>query len=216
MREQIASLRAQIRSLGPVNEQAQADYGENKERYDFLTEQLQDLRQAEASLRKAIAELEEIIRDRFKATFEQVNEEFQRYFATFFGGGTARLILTRPEDGRPGGVDIEAQPPGKRLGSLAMLSGGERALTAVAVLFALLQAHPSPICVLDEVDAAMDEANVGRFVDALRELTERIQFVIITHNRRTIEMADTIYGVSMGEDSTSGVLSLRLSDISPG
>lgn len=216
MREQIASLRAQIRSLGPVNEQAQADYGENKERYDFLTEQLQDLRQAEASLRKAIAELEEIIRDRFKATFEQVNEEFQRYFATFFGGGTARLILTRPEDGRLGGVDIEAQPPGKRLGSLAMLSGGERALTAVAVLFALLQAHPSPICVLDEVDAAMDEANVGRFVDALRELTERIQFVIITHNRRTIEMADTIYGVSMGEDSTSDVLSLRLSDISPG
>ncbi len=215
MRESIASLRAQIRSLGPVNEQAQADYGESKERYDFLTGQLQDLQQADVSLHEAIAELEEIIRDRFEATFEQVNEEFQRYFSNFFGGGSARLILTQPEDGRPGGVDIEAQPPGKRLGSLAMLSGGERALTAVAVLFALLHAHPSPICVLDEVDAALDEANVGRFVDTLRELTERIQFVIITHNRRTIEMADTVYGVSMGEDRTSGVLSLRLSDISP-
>jgi chromosome segregation protein len=215
VKERIATLRAQIRSLGPVNEQAQADYAESKERYDFLRGQTEDLQQAEASLRKAIAELDEIIRDRFKATFGQVNKEFQRYFSSLFDGGSAKLILTRPHDSGPAGVDIEAQPPGKRLGSLAMLSGGERALTAVALLFALLRAHPSPICVLDEVDAALDEANVGRFAEALRELTERTQILIVTHNRRTIEMADTIYGVSMGEDSVSSVLSLRLSDISP-
>jgi len=143
-----------------------------------------------------------------------VNKEFQSYFATFFGGGSAELVLTRAQDGGAG-IEIVAQPPGKRLVSLAMLSGGERSLTAVALLFALLQTHPSPFCVLDEVDAMLDEANVGRFVDALSRLAKRTQFIIITHNRRTIEVADAIYGVSMGRDSTSSVLSLRLSDVSP-
>ncbi len=213
VRDRIADLRAQIRALGPVNEQAATDYTESRERYDFLTGQLADLSQAEEQLNGAIAELEVVIRDRFRTTFKLVNREFERYFSAFFRGGTARLELGETdEDGLPG-IEIVAQPPGKKLGSLALLSGGERSLTAVALLFALLQANPSPICVLDEVDAALDEANVGRFVEELRELSKRTQFIIITHNRRTIETADTIYGVSMGADSVSRILSLRLADV---
>ncbi len=216
LKDRIAELRAEIRGLGPVNEQAQTDYAENRERYDFLTSQLNDLQEAEASLQEAIEELERIIKERFSTTFQTVNREFSRYFETFFGGGHGELTLTKPDEHGLPGVDIIAQPPRKRVRSLQMLSGGERSLTAVALLFALLQTNPSPICVLDEVDAALDDANVDRFTVALRELAERTQFVIITHNRRTIEMADTIYGVSMGEDSTSTVLSLRLADVEAG
>jgi len=215
LKERIAELRGQLRSLGPVNAQAQADYSESKERYDFLSGQMEDLREAESSLQAAIGELEALIKKRFQSTFKQVNREFQRYFATLFGGGSAELVLTRPQEHGGAGIEIAAQPPGKRLGSLAMMSGGERALTAVALLFALLQANPSPFCVLDEVDAMLDEANVGRFAEELRRLSKRTQFIIITHNRLTIETADAIYGVSMGGDSTSSVLSLRLADVSP-
>ncbi|MEX2246487.1 MAG: AAA family ATPase [Dehalococcoidia bacterium] len=214
VRDRIADLRAQIRGLGPVNEAAASDYEESRERYDFLSSQLGDLREAEGQLNEAIGELEGVIRERFRNTFRTVNQEFERYFSAFFRGGTARLELGETdEDGLPG-IEIIAQPPGKKLGSLALLSGGERSLTAVALLFALLQANPSPICVLDEVDAALDEANVGRFVEELRQLAQRTQFIIITHNRRTIEQADTIYGVSMGADNVSRVLSLRLGDVS--
>ena len=213
VRDRIAELRAQIRSLGPVNEQAADDYAESRERYDFLTQQLSDLQEADEQLTKATDELEQIIRARFRETFKVVNREFERYFNAFFRGGTARLELGENDDDGLPGVEIIAQPPGKKLGSLALLSGGERSLTAVALLFALLQANPSPICVLDEVDAALDEANVGRFVDELRDLAQKTQFIIITHNRRTIEIADTIYGVSMGSDSVSRVLGLKLADI---
>jgi chromosome segregation protein len=213
LKEQITGLRSQIRRLGPVNEQAGVDYNENKERCDFLSTQLGDLREAEASLLSAIDELELIIRERFSTTFKQVNEEFKRYFTTFFNGGNAELLLTKPDEHGLPGVDIVATPPRKRVRSLAMLSGGERSLTALALLFALLQTHPSPICVLDEVDAALDESNVDRFAAVLHELAARTQFIIITHNRRTLEMADTIYGVSMGEDSTSTVLSLKIGDV---
>jgi chromosome segregation protein len=213
VRDRIADLRAQIRALGPVNEQAATDFTESRERYDFLTTQLKDLQEAETQLLDAVDDLEREIRERFRATFKVVNQEFERYFNAFFRGGTARLELGENDDEGLPGVEIYAQPPGKKLGSLALLSGGERSLTAVALLFALLQANPSPICVLDEVDAALDEANVGRFVDELRALSEKTQFVIITHNRRTIETADTIYGVSMGADSVSRVLSLKLSDV---
>ena len=213
LKERISELRTEIRGLGPVNVEAQADYAENRERHDYLSGQLTDLREAESSLQQAIEELERIIKERFSATFHEVNREFGRYFQTFFGGGQAELALTRPDEHGLAGVEIIAQPPRKRVRTLAMLSGGERSLTAVALLFALLHIHPSPICVLDEVDAALDEANVDRFTAALRDLAQRTQFIIITHNRRTIEMADTIYGVSMGEDSTTSVLSLRLNDV---
>jgi chromosome segregation protein len=214
LRERATELRNRIRRLGPVNEQAGEDYAENKERHDFLTAQITDLSEAEQSLHEAIDELERIIRERFSATFQQVGREFSRYFSTFFNGGHGELQLTRPDQQGLPGIDIIAQPPRKRVRSLAMLSGGERSLTALALLFALLNTNPSPICVLDEVDAALDESNVDRFSTVLRELSERTQFITITHNRRTLEIADTIYGVSMGEDSVSTLLSLRLSEIS--
>ena len=224
LRDRVAELRGELRALGPVNLEAVEDLSEERERHDFLVGQLADLEAAEQLLRAAITDLERRVRERFDETFEVVNERFGEYFQRFFGGGQAELLLVEPasggEDGEAdegergdAGVDVRAQPPGKRVSSLALLSGGERALTSVALLFALLSVNPAPVCVLDEVDAALDEANVARFVQTLRELCDRSQFIVITHNRGTIEVADTIYGVSMGEDSTSRVLSLRLADL---
>lgn len=210
---EIESLRSQIRALGPVNVEAREDYQSLRERYDFLERQVGDLETAEESLKRAIQELTALMRRRFQTTFETVAQGFERYFLTFFGGGHARLALTNPKDPFTSGVEIEARPPGKRTKSLAQLSGGEKALTSVSFLFALLEANPSLFCVLDEVDAMLDEANVMRFVTALKELAQRTQFTVITHNRRTIEVADTIYGVSMGPDAASRVLSMRLADL---
>jgi chromosome segregation protein len=186
------------------------EHGALAERHTYLQTQLTDLMAAADSLRRAIGELDRTMRDQFATTFEQVNEAFGSFFTTLFGGGTARLDLTNPQDVSASGVDIYAQPPGKRLQPLAALSGGERALTSAALLFALLKVRPVPFCVLDEVDAALDESNVSRFRAALQELGSRTQFVVITHNRGTIEAADTLYGVSMAGDGTSQLLSLRV------
>ncbi|MCI0849415.1 MAG: chromosome segregation protein SMC [Chloroflexi bacterium] len=213
LKERVLELRGDIRKLGPVNEQAEEDFSESRERYDYLTAQMADLQGAEASLQEAIDELERIIKERFSATFKKVSAEFKRYFETFFRGGHGELVLTAPDERGLPGVDVIAQPPRKRVKTINMLSGGERSLTALALLFALLETHPSPICVLDEVDAALDEANVDRFTGALKDLAQRTQFIIITHNRRTLEIANTIYGISMGGDSTSAVLSLKLGDV---
>ncbi len=212
-RQRIEEIRRRIRRLGPINEEAPEDFREFRDRHEFLTTQMVDLVDAEGQLRDAIRELNEEIRSRFGATFEKVDKAFGEYFTAFFGGGSASLILTDPENIAEAGIDIEAQPPGKRIKSLSLLSGGERSLTAVALLFALLSANPAPFCVLDEVDAAMDEANVGRFTGALQALSEKTQFLMVTHNRRSIEVADAIYGVSMGRDGVSKVLSLRLADL---
>jgi len=157
-----------------------------------------------------LAELDELMETAFRETFDAVAARFSETFPALFNGGTARLELTDPGDLMNTGVDIVARPPGKRAQRLALLSGGERALTAAALLFALLHVHPTPFCVLDEVDAMLDEANVGRFRALLEELAQRSQFVVITHNRVTIEAADTIYGVSMGADGVSQVVSLKL------
>jgi chromosome segregation protein len=213
LQERVRSLRARIRAMGAVNPQARAEYDETRERHDFLITQVKDLREAETGLREMIAELRHTIREQFRETFQRVNADFQTYFKTFFGGGNARLVLTEPEDYGESGVDIIARPPGKRLQSLTLLSGGERSMTAVALLFALLESNPAPFCVLDEVDAALDESNVNRFGQALKNLTGRTQFVVITHSRGTIQAADTIYGVSMTGDGVSNVLSLRLADV---
>jgi chromosome segregation protein len=212
LRDRIHELRASIRSLGPVNLEALEDLSEEAERHDFLAAQVDDLEAAEAELRDAIRELRKLIRERFVEIFEVVNERFGEYFKRFFGGGQAELRLLQNEDEpeAESGVEIYAQPPGKRVASLNVLSGGERSMTSVALLFALLAVNPAPIVVLDEVDAALDEANVGRFVDTLKELRERTQFVVISHNQTTIEAGDAIYGVSMGDDSTSQVLSLMV------
>ncbi len=206
-----------------VNPLALEEYEEAAERHTFLSTQSDDLRRAETTLRELIAELDTAMRSRFETTFRAVAEEFERSFTRLFGGGQAQLLLVYPNgngtgaehhDGVDGlGVEILVRPPGKRQQTLSLLSGGERSLTASALLFAILKVNPSPFCVLDEVDAALDETNVGRFRNALADLAEQTQFLLVTHNRGTIEAADTIYGVSMGEDGASRVLSLRLEEL---
>lgn len=206
----VYALRSRLSRLGPVNPLATEEHAALAERHGYLQTQLTDLMGAADSLRHVIGELDRTMRDQFAATFVQVNEAFGAFFTTLFGGGTARLDLTNPQDIASSGIEIYAQPPGKRLQPLAALSGGERALTSAALLFALLKVRPVPFCVLDEVDAALDESNVSRFRSALQELGSKTQFVVITHNRGTIEAADTLYGVSMAGDGTSQLLSLRV------
>jgi chromosome segregation protein len=208
----IAQLRRRVAELGAVNPFAAEEYAEVRARLERLEAQEADLRAAIARTRRLIDELNDLVARQFTTTFDALAAAFERRFRQLFGGGQARLLLTEPGDLAGSGIDIVARPPGKKLQSLAMLSGGERALTAVALLFAMLEVRPVPFCVLDEVDAALDEANIGRFRAALRELAAGIQFVVITHNRGTIEEADALYGVTVGDDSVSRVISLRLEE----
>ena len=210
LEEEIQRLKARIRRTGGVNPNAAAEYAEVKERHQFLTTQSADLEAASARLHQVVAELDELMKNAFRETFDAVAVRFTETFKTLFNGGDARLDLTEPDDLMNTGVDIIAQPPGKRAQRLALLSGGERSLTAVALMFALLQVSPAPFCVLDEVDAMLDESNVGRFRRVLQEMAHKTQFIVITHNRFTVEAADTVYGVSMGADGVSQVVSLKL------
>lgn len=213
MEEAINRQKAQLRRMGPINPDARVEYDEVKSRYDMLTTQLADLQSADEDLREVIGELDELMRIEFHRTFKLVAAEFKEMFTKLFGGGSARLILMDEENPTEGGIEIEATMPGKRKQGLAVLSGGERSLTAVALIFALLKVSPTPFCVLDEVDAALDEANVGRFGALLRELSEHTQFLVITHNRNTVQLADVIYGVTMGRDSSSQVISLMMNEV---
>jgi len=199
--------------MGPINPEAQKEYEAEKERYEFMQTQVEDLHKAEADLRQVIAELDELTKQEFSKTFEAVDREFRHVFVRLFGGGSARLTLTDPEDLVNTGIEIEARLPGRREQGLALLSGGERSLTAIALVFALLRVSPTPVCVMDEVDAMLDEANVARFRDLLEELSQDTQFIIITHNRNTVQAADVIYGVTMGRDSASQVISLKLDEV---
>jgi chromosome segregation protein len=208
--EEIRRLKSLLRRLGPVNPEAQEEYRATKARYEFLTQQSQDLEEAAAQLDQVIRELDQLMDQEFRRTFKAVARAFTHYFTRLFGGGTAKLTLTDPKDITNTGVEIIARPPGKRPANLMMLSGGERALTASALIFAIISVSPTPFAVLDEIDAALDEANIGRVREVLTELSEKAQFIIITHSRATLEIADTIYGVSMGQDGISQVLSLKL------
>jgi chromosome segregation protein len=210
---QLIRQRTQVRRMGPINPEAKQEYERESERYVFLQSQVEDLRKAEEDLRKVIAELDELTRQEFAKTFDAVDKQFRAMFTRLFGGGSARLSLTDPENLVETGIEIETRLPGRREQSLALLSGGERSLTAVALVFALLKVSPTPLCVMDEVDAMLDEANVGRFRDLLVELSRDTQFIIITHNRNTVQAADVIYGVTMGRDSASQVISLRLDQV---
>ena len=210
LQDELQRLKARLRRIGGVNPSAPEDYQEVKERHQFLTEQSADLTEASEKLQQVIAELDDLMETAFQETFDAIAERFTETFTSLFNGGAARLELTEPDDLMNTGVDIVARPPGKRAQRLALLSGGERSLTAVALMFAILQVSPAPFCVLDEVDAALDEANVGRFRNLLMDLAHQTQFIIITHNRGTIEAADTIYGVSMGVDGVSQVVSLKM------
>ncbi|HEY3266909.1 MAG TPA: chromosome segregation protein SMC [Armatimonadota bacterium] len=208
-------LRRQINELGPVNLGAEKQHAEATERHAFLTAQRDDLVNAEETLRRAIKEIDQSTRQTFLETFEKVEAQFSIMFHRLFGGGITKLVLTDPNDVLETGIDIIVQPPGKKLQNLQLLSGGERALTASALLFAFLRVKASPFVVLDEVDAPLDEANVGRFAAVLREFSHQSQFIVITHNRGTMEAAHALYGVTMQEPGISRLVSLRLEDKAP-
>ncbi len=215
-RVRIAALRRRFNDVGASNPFAVQELAEVKQRLESLESQREDLEKAIRDTRELIARLGSLMTEQFGRTFEALEGAFGRRFHQLFGGGEAQLSLTDPSDLSSTGVEITARPPGKKRQPLAMLSGGERALTAVALLMAMLEVRPVPFCVLDEVDAALDEANIGRFSSALRSLAEEIQFVVITHNRGTIEAADALYGVTVGDDAVSRVISLKLADLPEG
>ena len=208
----LSALRRRFHELGAPNPFAAEEYQTVKVRLDALEAQKADLTGAISKTWALIGQLNTMISTQFRTTFMALETAFEARFRQLFGGGFARLSLTEPDDLAATGIEIVARPPGKKAQPLSMLSGGERALTAVALLFAMLEVRPAPFCVLDEVDAALDEANVGRFTEALRELAARTQFIVITHNRGTIEAADALYGVTVGDDSVSRVISLRLEE----
>ncbi len=208
--EVIAELRAKIDRLGPVNLMAIDQFDELEQRHDFLTSQRKDLLDSIQSTGAAIERIDVTTRERFREAFTAVNEHLQATFSTLFGGGRAGLVLLDEEDVLESGIDIVAQPPGKRLQSIQLLSGGEKALTAMALMFAIFKYKPSPFCLLDEIDAPLDEANVGRFVEMLRGMEDCTQFVVVTHNRKTMEIADRLYGVTMEEPGVSKLISVRL------
>ncbi|MDA3903491.1 MAG: chromosome segregation protein SMC [Desulfuromusa sp.] len=213
--QQLTRLQQRIESLGEVNLMAIDEYREQEERYDFLTRQRDDLNKSLDDLQKAISQINRTTRRRFKETFELVNEKFKQVFPRMFSGGQAELRLTDESDLLETGIDIIAQPPGKRLQNVNLLSGGEKALTAVALIFSLFLIKPTPFCVLDEVDAPLDDANIDRFAAMVQEMTEQSQFIMITHSKRTMAIVDIMYGVTMQEPGISKLVSVRINDFQP-
>lgn len=223
LRRRVDSLRGRLKVLGGCDPDAPQHYEETLTRFEFLSTQIADMEQAASHLRSIIGQLDVTMARQFEATFQAVNGRFREHFITLFNGGNARLELTATKTGEddndnsvpahmPAGVEVIVQPPGKKVQDLSLLSGGERALVSAALLFALLEINPPPFCLLDEVDAALDESNVVRFCDILKRLAQRTQFIMITHNRVTMTSAQVIYGVSMGGDSISRLLSMKLEE----
>lgn len=199
--------------IGPVNLQAIEEYEDVKSRYDFLHGQQEDLLTARKNIETSMTQLDDEVKTRFEVTFKEIAKSFEKIFPVMFGGGNARLMLTQPDNLLETGIEIIAQPPGKKLQNLSLLSGGERALTAITLLFAMLQVNPVPFCILDEVEAALDEANVSRFAQFLNEYDFATQFIVITHRRGTMQKADNLYGVVMQESGVSQVLSVSLNEL---
>ena len=208
--EAIAELREKIERMGPVNMMAIEQSKELEERHLFLTTQQKDLVDSIAQTNEAISKIDETTHARFKEAFTAINENFQGMFTTLFGGGKAGILLLDENDPLESGIDIVAQPPGKRLQSVMLLSGGEKALTAIALMFGMFKYRPSPFCLLDEIDAPLDDANIGRFVEMLRSMMDKTQFIVITHSRKTMEIADKLYGVTMEEPGVSKLISIQM------
>jgi chromosome segregation protein len=208
---ELAELRQKLLSMGEVSVTAIEEYDQIKQEYEFLKQQREDVIKALAQLETTMKEMDEESEKLFNQMFHAINEKFQEYFPLLFGGGTARLELTDAQNMLETGVDIVAQPPGKKLQNIGLLSGGEKALTAVSLIFSIFAVKPSPFCLLDEVDAPLDDANVGRFNTMIRRMCHTSQFILITHNKRTMEMADLLYGITMEEAGVSKLASIRLS-----
>ena len=206
----LSEYKSKLKAIGSVNTGAIEEYAEVKGRFDFLSKQIEDLEASKADLTKIITELEKEMRVSFTETFNKINENFSVVFRELFGGGNAEITLTDPEDVLTSGIEIKAAPPGKMIKNLMLLSGGEQAFVAIALLFAILKANPSPFCIFDEIEAALDEVNVDRFAEYIKHYSDNIQFVIITHRRGTMEIAEKLYGVTMPERGVSKVLSMDL------
>jgi len=223
LREKLQKIRDRLDRMGAINLAAIEEHRELEERYRFLTAQETDLAQSIGALREIITRINRTTKQMFLETFNELQQKFGEVFTRFFPGGRAELVLTEPEAGEEGeagsrsepGVDIVAQPPGKRLKSITMLSGGEKTLTAMALILASFLIRPTPFCILDEIDAPLDEENIGRFTGVLRELAEAAQFIVITHNKRTMAVADSLFGVTMEEPGVSKLVSVRLADLQP-
>ena len=208
--KRVKEIREEIKKLGSINVDSIEEYRQLKERYDFMCEQRLDLEDAIAKLKKIINEMTQVMKEQFSEKFKIINKNFNEVFKELFGGGKAELILTDEQNILECGIEIQAQPTGKKLQNMSLLSGGERALTAIALLFAILKINPSPFCVLDEIEAALDDVNVFRYADYLKKFTKETQFLVITHRKGTMEAADTVYGVTMEENGISKLLSMKL------
>jgi len=206
---QYHELKARIESMGPINMMALEEYNECERRFEFLNRERADLLQSIADTQQAITELDAVCKQKFEEAFTAINQNFATAFHTLFGGGTGEMRLSEPDSSGEPGIDVVAQPPGKRLQNVLLLSGGEKAMTALALLIAIFRYQPSPFCILDEVDAPLDEANVGRFTKLVSEMSAGTQFIVVTHNRKTMEMATVLYGVTMQEPGVSKLVSVR-------
>ena len=213
---EIAELKSKIKALGNINIDAIEEYKNVKERFDFLTAQTQDLEKAKAELEGLIDEMQDIMKKQFSKQFAIISKNFNSVFRELFGGGQANLSLADPDDVLESGVEIEAQPPGKKLQSLTLLSGGEKAFTAIALLFAILKVRPTPFCILDEIEAALDDVNVYRYADYLKKYSNKTQFIVVTHRRGTMEAANILCGVTMQEKGISKLLSLNIDEVTEG
>ena len=212
-REIVDKCKLEIKRLGEVNIGAIEEYERVSQRYEFLSNQKADLMNAENTILEIIDELDGIMKERFLASFEQIKIKFKEIFKKLFGGGYAELKLTDPSNVLTTGIDIKALPPGKTLKHISLLSGGEKTLTAISLLFAILETRPVPFCILDEVEAALDEVNVDNFGKFLSEFRGKTQFIVITHKKKTMEYADVLYGVTMQESGVSKLVSVKLEDV---
>ncbi|MDP2929713.1 MAG: chromosome segregation protein SMC, partial [Candidatus Omnitrophota bacterium] len=212
LKTSVAELKDRLDKMGPVNLVAIDEHKELEERYSFLVHQQEDLVNAKDSVMKAIQKINKTTKELFIDTFQKIQVEFKNFFRLLFGGGQAELILMDEQDVLESGIEIIIRPPGKKLQNLTLLSGGEKAMTATALLFAIFKVKPSPFCVLDEIDAPLDESNVGRFSRVLKDFLKISQFIIITHNKRTIELADVMYGITMQERGVSKIVSVKFLD----
>ena len=212
-RNKVSSLKRQIKELGPINHEAPEEYERVSGRYEFLLQQQQDLIKAENTLLDIIKEMDQVMEFNFKKSFDVINENFDKTFKELFKGGTASLKMTDPDNILETGIEIIASPPGKNLKSISLLSGGEKTFTAISLLFAILKTRPMPFCILDEVEAALDEVNVESFGEYLKKMQDKTQFLVITHKKKTMEYADTLYGITMQESGVSKLVSVKLEEL---